>query len=126
MPPSEKVTSAEQEVLEVLWDQAPLAASAVVAALSGRRDWSATTVKTLLSRLVDKGILRTIPDGRRYLYTPVISRGEFTRSLTRSFADRLFGGRAAPLVAHLAEGNGLTPDDIAELEALLTALKNHD
>ena len=37
--------------------------------------------------------------------------------------DRLFGGRAAPLVAHLAEQDQLTEQDIADIEALLKDLR---
>jgi len=36
----------------------------------------------------------------------------------------MFGGRVTPLVAHLAEQDELTPQDIAEIEALLKALKS--
>ena len=39
------------------------------------------------------------------------------------FIDRVFSGRAAPLVAHLADSRGLTREDIAELEKLLGELK---
>ncbi|HZF45492.1 MAG TPA: BlaI/MecI/CopY family transcriptional regulator, partial [Sphingomonadaceae bacterium] len=42
---------------------------------------------------------------------------------SRRLVDRLFGGRAAPLLAHLAEAEALSDDDIAEIEALLRELK---
>ena len=80
-------------------------------------------MKTLLARLVEKGALATEPDGRRYLYTPTLSRDSYAAKAARRLSDRLFGGRAAPLVAHLAQDEGLTPEDIAELEALLRELK---
>ena len=63
------------------------------------------------------------PDGRRYLYRPAVKREAYVAGESRRLVDRLFGGRAAPLVAHLAEGEGLSADDIAELEALLKDLK---
>jgi len=113
----------ELAVMEVLWQQSPLTAQDVAERVDPSRDWSANTVKTMLSRLVAKGVLATQEDGRRYLYRPLLSRADYAGRETRRFADRLFGGRAAPLIAHLAEGEGLTPEDIAELEALLKEMK---
>ena len=81
------------------------------------------TVKTLLSRLVAKGALTTQPDGRRFLYTPVLARSAYVGGESRRLVDRLFGGRAAPLFAHLAEAEALSEQDIAEIERLLKELK---
>lgn len=113
----------ELAVMEVLWHASPLTAQDVAERVDPSREWSANTVKTMLSRLVAKGVLAAREDGRRYLYSPIVTRADYAARETRRFADRLFGGRAAPLIAHLAEGEGLTADDIAELEALLKELK---
>jgi len=118
-----KISQSELDVMNVLWREAPLGASEVISRLEPQKDWSARTIKTLLSRLVEKGALSTEPEGRRFLYTPAITRDSYAGPATRNFAARLFGGRAAPLVAHLAEGEGLTDADIAEIEALLEKLK---
>jgi len=120
---SEQITKAEFEVMDVLWAKSPLAASDVADRLSKQNSWSLKTVKTLLSRLVDKGAINHEPDGRRFLYHPIVTREHYAQSVTGRLADQLFGGRAAPLVAHLAEGRGLSPDDITELEALIRELK---
>ncbi|MEL6507999.1 MAG: BlaI/MecI/CopY family transcriptional regulator, partial [Pseudomonadota bacterium] len=120
----ERITPAEQAIMDVLWQRAPLAAADVMTALRTEKDWTPTTVKTLLSRLVEKGVVETARDGRRFLYSPRLARAHYERSMTHSFVDRLFGGRAAPLVAHLADAERLTDEDIAELDALLEELKN--
>jgi len=118
-----KISQSELDVMDVLWREAPLGASEVVTRLETKKDWSARTIKTLLARLVEKGALTTEPEGRRFLYTPSISRESYVGPEARSFAKRLFGGRAAPLVAHLAAEDGLSETDIAEIEALLETLK---
>ena len=69
------------------------------------------------------GALRTVEDGRRYLYYPAIKEDEYKAEAATQFIDRVFSGRAAPLVAHLADSRGLTSEDIAELEKLLGELK---
>lgn len=119
---AERISDAEWQVMEVLWAQNPLTAQEVAQRVADT-GWSLTTVKTLLSRLAAKGALATEEDGRRYLYRPLVDRAAIAAGESRRLLDRLFGGRPAPLVAHLAEGGALSPDDIAELEALIRELK---
>lgn len=118
-----QISAAELEVMDVLWDEPGLAASEVHDKLGDGRDWNVRTVKTFLSRLVEKGALDTREDGRRYLYFPAIDQAAYKAKAAGQFVDRVFSGRAAPLVAHLADSRGLSADDIAELEKLLGELK---
>lgn len=121
---SERISDAEYAVMEVLWTQSPLTANEVAERAEPSRDWNIRTVKTLLSRLLTKGALTHEEDGRRYLYRPAIERGDYVARESRKLVDRMFGGRVTPLVAHLAERDDLTDADIAEIEALLKALKS--
>jgi predicted transcriptional regulator len=117
------ISQAELMVMEILWTESPLAASDVADRLTNKTDWNIRTVKTLLSRLVAKNALETTQDGRRYLYAPLLTRGSYAARAARRLSDRLFGGRAAPLVAHLAQADGLSDEDIKDLEALIAELK---
>lgn len=118
-----QITPAELEIMKVLWKQPGIGASEIVDALDGAQDWSPRTVKTLLSRLVEKGALDTKADGRRYLYRPTVAKRDYQKKEAGQLIDKLFGGRTAPLVAQLADARGLSEDDIEELEALLGRLK---
>ncbi len=121
---AERISEAELAVMEVLWSAGvPLTATEVAQRIETGRDWSDRTVKTMLARLLAKGVLTHEEDGRRYLYRPTVARDRYVAGESRRLVDRLFGGRAAPLVAHLAQGDGLSQDDIAELEALLKELR---
>ena len=119
----ERISDAEHAVMEVLWDRGTVTAAEVCEQVCEARDWSLATVKTLLSRLVQKRAIETRPDGRRYLYTALIARSDYVGGESRRLVDRLFGGKAASLVAHLAETEALTDDDLSEIEALLKELK---
>ena len=119
----ERISDAEHAVMEVLWDESPLSAQDVVDRVAPERDWSANTVKTLLGRLLAKQIIAHEEEGRRYLYRPVVARGDYVEGESRRLMDRLFGGRLSPLVAHMAERDNLTAQDIADIEALLKELK---
>lgn len=120
---SERISEAEHAVMEVLWDESPLTATDVSDRVAPARGWSANTVKTLLGRLLAKNIIAADEDGRRYLYRPLVERGDYVEGESRRLIDRLFGGKLTPLVAHLAERDALTEEDIAEIEALLKEIK---
>ena len=120
---AERISGAEHEIMEVLWRDSPLTAAEVAERVAPAKDWSIRTVKTMLSRLLAKGILAHEEQGRRYLYRPAVRRDDYVAGESRRLLDRLFGGRVTPLVAHLAERDDLSVRDIAEIEALLKALK---
>jgi predicted transcriptional regulator len=121
---TERISEAELAVMEVLWAESPLTALDVASRIAPARDWSDRTIKTLLARLLAKGVLAHEEDGRRYLYRPLVARSDYVTGESQRLLDRLFGGRAAPLVAHLAERRDLSEADIAELEALIKALRS--
>ena len=120
---ADRISGAEHEVMEVLWRDAPLTAAEVAERVPAEKGWSIRTVKTMLSRLLAKGILAHEEEGRRYLYRPAVARDDYVARESRRLLDRLFDGRVTPLVAHLAERDDLSARDIAEIEALLKALK---
>jgi BlaI family transcriptional regulator, penicillinase repressor len=120
---AERISDAEHAVMEILWQQAPMTATDVADRLAGSQGWTLTTIKTLLSRLLAKGALAAETEGRKFLYRPLIARTDYVAGESRRLVDRLFGGKLSPLVAHLAEQEALTADDIAEIEALLQELK---
>ncbi|WOE75115.1 BlaI/MecI/CopY family transcriptional regulator [Alterisphingorhabdus coralli] len=119
----ERISDAEFEVMDCLWDQSPLTASEISERVPADRKWSLQTVKTLLSRLVNKGAITHEVDGRRYLYRPLLERQDYVAGESSRFVDRLFSGRAGPLFAHLAEREAFSEEDIAEIERLLKEMK---
>jgi BlaI family transcriptional regulator, penicillinase repressor len=119
----ERIGEAEYAVMEVLWQEAPLTAAEVAARVPAARGWSIRTVKTMLARLLAKSILAHEEQGRRYLYRPAVARADYVAQESGRLIDRMFGGKVTPLVAQLAERDRLSDADIAEIEALLKALK---
>ncbi len=122
-PQNERISEAEQAVMEALWTRSPLTANEVADAVAPARGWTLATVKTLLSRLVTKQAVETAPDGKRFLYSPRVARVDFAAGESKRLVDRLFGGSAAGLFAHLAEAEALTDKDLNQIEALLKELR---
>jgi BlaI family transcriptional regulator, penicillinase repressor len=121
-----KISEAESKVLEVFWSaRRPLSADEVVAAMNNDRDWSAGTIRTFLARLMKKKALAATPDGRRYLYRPLIRRDDYVHEQSRNLIDRLFGGRIAPFLTQFSERQDLSDEEIEELKRLIRRL-DHD
>ena len=113
------ISNAEFDVLDALWEDSPATSADVIARLNKHKDWHEKTVKTLLGRLVKKGVLRFEKQQRQYLYYPLIARDEYTKKEANSFIRRLFKGKVAPLVAGFANQNALSQQDVEELKALI-------
>ena len=117
--PKADISNAEFEVLDVLWDDYPATSSDIVERLNQKKPWHDKTVKTLLSRLVKKGVVDFDKAQRQYLYRPLIAREDYTKKEATSFVSRIFKGKVAPLVAGFANQNSLSQQDVDELKALI-------
>jgi BlaI family transcriptional regulator, penicillinase repressor len=116
------ISEAEAVIMEVLWRQAPRSAEDILAEVSAQQDWQEGTVKSLLNRLLTKKAIKAEREGRRYLYSPRVTREQYVSQESKGLLDRLFDGRVAPLVAHFSEQRKLSKKDIAELRKLLQEL----
>lgn len=120
------ISEAESVVMEVLWRRGPMRSEDVVETLNGQKKWREPTIKTLLSRLLTKGAIRAEKEGRRYVYSPVLTRDDWLSHESKGLLDRLFGGRVAPLVAHFGRHGKLSKKDIAELKRMIAELDDRD
>ena len=116
------ISEAESIVMEVLWRHGPMHSENVVETLHGQQKWREATIKTLLSRLLNKGAIRAEKEGRRYVYSPVLTRDDWLSYESKGLLDRLFGGRVAPLVAHFGRHGKLSKKDIAELKRMIAEM----
>jgi len=108
--------------MQVVWDHDSIPTEDVITALEKHGKWQASTVKTLLNRLLNKGALKARKDNRRYLYSAVLTRQEWLAAESHGFLDRMFGGRVAPLVSYFSEQKKLGKKDIDELKKLINEL----
>jgi BlaI family penicillinase repressor len=114
-----KISDAEWQVMNLLWERSPLAAAEVVAALQTKSDWRPRTIRTLLDRLARKGAVRERSDGVRE-YEPAVTQAACIRRESHSFAERVFGGEPASMLLHLIKEAKLTRQEISQLKQLLS------
>ncbi len=108
---------AELQVLKALWDAGPATVREVMIRLhaAGRRV-AYTTVLTFLTRLEQKGYVRSDKSDLAYVYRPAVTRNQVTRSRLKSVIDSLFDGEAAPLVLQLMKTERFSAQELAELQ----------
>lgn len=119
-----QISSAESMLMQALWDRHPQSADDLIKTLGPAQGWHESTIKTLITRLLQKQAIVAEKDGRRSLYSPLLTRDEWIADQSESLLDRVFGGRVAPLVAHFAEHRKLSRKDLAELKQLIAEIDN--
>lgn len=109
----------EATIMDVVWGKrlSRFAVADVLAVLERRRDIAYTTVMTTVARLHSKGLLRRERDGKRYLYSPKVSREEFLESTAREvLAGAVPGHQAIAMLAEkLSEASAAELDELEEL-----------
>lgn len=120
-----KISDAEQAVMQVLWIQGAVPSQEIIAQINRGLSWAPTTVRTLLKRLVDKGFVGVEQQGKRYIYTPLISERESMTSAVDSLLTHVCSTKIGKTMAEIIERATLSHDDIALLETCLARKKPH-
>lgn len=113
----------ELQVLRALWDSGPVTVRDVLNHLHQRgRKVAYTTVLTFLTRLEQKGFVKSDKSGLAYVYRAAVTRNQVTRFRLKTMLDELFDGEAAPLVLQLMKTEKFSAQEIAELQKLIEQL----
>ena len=112
------ISDSELELMKIIWQKGGKALLAdVMEQLSEQgNSWQNNTVITLLSRLVDKGLLKTSKIGRKNEYKAIISEEEYQTEQTKTLLDKLYEGKAKGLLLTLLQSDMLTEEDRQELQ----------
>jgi len=116
---AKRLTDLELEIMQVVWEAHPEPQTVRTVAdrleASGR-SLAYTSVQTVMNILKKKGVLTSRPGpGRAHEYRSRLTRDDATQSMTADFVQRMFGGDAEPLLAHLLGHESVSR---AELEGL--------
>ena len=121
------ISESEWAVMEVLWERPSQTASEVTKALRPTTRWAENTVRTLLSRLVEKKALKTRENaGGTRVFLPAVTRDACVGAESASFIQRIFRGASQPLLVHFARNARLTRAEVLDLKRLLDqSIKNN-
>jgi len=117
---SDRLTDAELEVMQVVWDLGGATVRQVHEVLAKRRQLAYTTVMTTISILEGKEYLRrSTKEGRAYVYEPVQPKAEVIASMVDDFVGRVLDGSARSLVAGLVQQKKLSKRDLDEITRII-------
>lgn len=120
------LSAGEWQIMERLWEKSPKTLMEIVRELSPATGWHKSTIVTMVGRLEGKGAVSYIEGGRARLYSPTISRDQAALQETESLLHRVYQGSVGLMVNTLADGRGLSEQDIAELSAVLEKARGRE
>jgi CopY/TcrY family copper transport repressor len=118
-PTQVTVSAAEWEIMRVVWANEAVTSRKVIDTLEDKMEWKESTIKTLIGRLVEKDALQTVKEGRKYIYTALISEEDTVKSYSEDILSRVCNKDNGKVVRNLIEDATLSQKDIAELMDLL-------
>lgn len=113
------ISEAEWEVLNVLWDRAPVTANEVIQILQSKTDWKPKTTRTLLDRLVKKKVVGVDQGSKVYTFFPLYSRSQCQQAEAQSFLKRIYNGTLKSMLVQFVEDRKLSDEEIQELRSIL-------
>lgn len=117
----EELSSAEREVMKVVWDRGEVTAREARDALP--RELARNTVRTLLERMEEKGWVTHREVGRAYVYRAVRPREESIGQKVREIVDTVCSGSPETLIAALLDYRGLRPGELDRIRQMLEEVK---
>ena len=114
-----ELTEAEWAIIQAVWDNEPCAAPTVQEVLENTKGWTYSTVKTMMDRMVGKGLLRTERIRNLILYRSVITKQEAQSGEIMRTVKRAFEGAFTPMMQFLLDNNSLSQKQLSELETMI-------
>ena len=117
---SSNLTEAELRLMEVLWRNGPARVADIAGELPKQLGLAYNTVLTTMRILEAKGYARhdKAKQGRAFIYLPVVSREQASRSAVRHLLGRFFGNSAEALVLNLLKAEDLNEPERERIRAL--------
>lgn len=112
--------SLERQIMAVVWALGEATVSDVHERIEAESSYE--TIKTVMARLVEKGMLSRELDKRAYVYRPTISQGEMEAQVSRQMIDSLITGFGSTALTQFADVLKEKPEQLEELRALLNKI----
>ncbi len=119
--PLPELTEAEWAIIKAVWDLEPCAAPSVQEHLHPTMNWTYSTVRTLMDRMVAKGLLSAEKIRNLTLYRAAVTRQQAQLGELRYALKHAFDGALKPMVETLLASEKLSTADLDELQSLIDA-----
>jgi BlaI family penicillinase repressor len=117
--PDEPLSTAQKEVMEIIWEKGEVAAVEVRGLLADGRELARETVRTVLQRMEEKGWIKHRVVGRTFFYSAVVPRDATAGQRVIELIDTLCGGSPERLMTALLDYRGLSAEEADRIETLI-------
>lgn len=119
--PEIELTEAEWAIIKAVWEKEPCAAPAIQEKLFKRTEWTYSTVRTLMDRMVAKGLLKAEKVRNLTLYRSAVTREQAQRGELLYALKHAFNGALTPMVQCLLDTNEVSREDLNQIKQLIAA-----
>lgn len=117
-----KLSRLELQIMEALWASGKASVREILETFPEPRP-AYTTIQTTVYRLEAKNALRRVRKiSNAHIFEPILPRDAVRHRVLDEILG-LFGGKAQPMMAQLAEAGKLTLEDVRELEAIVKKIE---
>lgn len=114
----QKLSDSELSIMMKIWEEdKPLYLEEIVESLK-EFNWVESTIRNFLTRIIDKGYLKTEKDGRKNIYIPLVSK-EYINKRGKGIIEKLYNNSLKKFVVELYESDSIDYDDLKELKDYL-------
>lgn len=117
-------TKPELAILKLLWRSREMNAREIHREIEQEFGWSYSTVRTVLDRMADKGLISKAPVDGVNIYEPQVGKVALLSRMIADFSKRVLELDTAPAAAFFAESKLLSEDELEELEDVLRKAEN--
>lgn len=110
------ISDSEWEVMRIIWTLGNSHTNQIIDQLKAKKNWSESTIKTLIRRLVQKGLLKTQKDGRRFIYTPTVSQVEMMHKAASDLLNKMCDMHKGEVILELLKDSPISKGDLMKIE----------
>ena len=122
--PTVELTESEWSIIKAVWETEPCTAPAIQEKLLKPTGWTYSTVRTLMDRMVAKGVLKAKKEGKMTIYQSAVTPAQAQHGELFYAMKHAFNGALTPMVQCLLDTNDVSEDELARLEEMIKARKN--
>ena len=113
------ISDSEWEVMRIIWTIEPVSSTKIIQELQAKKDWSESTIKTLLRRLVNKNLLSTTKEGRHFVYSAKVNQTQVMTEAAQELLDRMCNMHKGEVILQLLADSPISKSDLAKMKQII-------
>lgn len=113
------ISDSEWEVMRIIWTIEPVSSTKIIQELQAKKDWSESTIKTLLRRLVNKNLLSTTKEGHHFVYSAKVNQAQVMTEAAQELLDRMCNMHKGEVILQLLADSPISKNDLAKMKQVI-------